>query len=72
MACASTDGTRDATSAVPVVQNLPDLHKYFDENFKSIGDLMKAANVKISRLRGSSFVICDTRLPAGSTWRILK
>jgi len=47
MACASTDGTRDATSAVPVVQNLPDLHKYFDENFNSIGDLMKAANVKI-------------------------
>jgi hypothetical protein len=34
-------------SAVPVVQNLPDLRKHFDEDFKSISDFIKATNVKI-------------------------
>jgi hypothetical protein len=34
-------------SAVPVVQNLLDLCKHFDEDFKSIGDFIEAANVKI-------------------------
>lgn len=32
---------------MPVVQNLPDLRKHFDEDFKSIGDFIKAANAKI-------------------------
>ena len=40
----STTGVR---STVPVVQNLPDLRKHFDEDFKSIGDFTNAANVKI-------------------------
>src|SRR5258705_1438924 len=33
-------------SAVPVVQNLLDFRKHFDEDFKSIGDLIKAAKIE--------------------------
>ena len=32
--------------AVPVIQNLLDFRKHFDEDFKSIGDLIKAAKVE--------------------------
>ena len=34
-------------SAVSVGRNLPDLRKYFDEDFECIGHLMQAANAKI-------------------------
>ena len=34
-------------SAVPVVQNLPDLRKHFAEGFKRIGDSIDAADVEI-------------------------
>jgi hypothetical protein len=40
---AKKDGRR---SAVPVVQNLLDFRKHFDEDFKSIGDLIKAAKIE--------------------------
>jgi hypothetical protein len=33
--------------AVPFVQNLLDLRKHFDDDFKSIGDFIKAADVRI-------------------------
>jgi hypothetical protein len=32
---------------VPVVRSLPDLRKHFDEDFKSTGDFITPANVKI-------------------------
>lgn len=39
----------ELVSAVPVVQNLADLQKHWDEDFKSIGDLIKSANIKIDQ-----------------------
>jgi hypothetical protein len=57
-------------SAVQAIQNFQDLRKYFSEDFKGIGDLMKVANE--SRLRSSPFVISGARPPVGSIWRILK
>ncbi len=38
-----------AASAVPVVQNLADLQKHLDADYKSIGDLIKSANIKIEQ-----------------------
>ena len=35
------------SSAVPVIQNTADLRKHFENDFKTIGDLIKAANIKI-------------------------
>ena len=35
------------SSAVPVVQSTTDLRKHFEDDFKTIGDLIKAANIKI-------------------------
>ena len=34
-------------SAVPVVQKLDDLRRHFEDDFKTIGDLIKAADIKI-------------------------
>lgn len=39
--------TMQKASAVPVIQTLPDLQKHFDADVKYIGDLIKAANIKI-------------------------
>ncbi|HEX4892132.1 MAG TPA: tripartite tricarboxylate transporter substrate binding protein [Hyphomicrobiaceae bacterium] len=39
--------TMQKASAVPVVQNLADLQKHFDDDYKYIGDLIKSANIKI-------------------------
>ncbi|MFM9941742.1 MAG: Bug family tripartite tricarboxylate transporter substrate binding protein [Hyphomicrobiaceae bacterium] len=36
-------------SAVPVVQKLADLQKHLDNDYKSIGDLIQAANIKIDQ-----------------------
>ena len=36
-----------AASTVPVVQGLADLQKHFEVDYKSIGDLIKAADIKI-------------------------
>ena len=36
-------------AAVPVVQKTDALRKHFDEDFKNIGDLIKAANIKIEQ-----------------------
>ena len=38
-----------ASSAVPVVQSLADLQKHFDADYKSIGELIKSANIKIEQ-----------------------
>ena len=50
---AKQDGGR---SAVPVVQNLLDFRKRFDEDFKSIGYLIKAAKIE----QAAPFAIRDT------------
>jgi tripartite-type tricarboxylate transporter receptor subunit TctC len=39
--------TMQKASAVPVIQNLADLQKHFDDDYKYIGDLIKSANIKI-------------------------
>jgi tripartite-type tricarboxylate transporter receptor subunit TctC len=39
--------TQEAASAVPVIQDLAALRKHFENDFKSIGELIKAANIKI-------------------------
>ena len=36
-----------AVAAVPIVQTLDDLKKFWDADIKSIGDLVKAANIKL-------------------------
>ena len=36
-----------AVSAVPIVQNLPDLRRHWEADIKSISELIKAANIKI-------------------------
>ena len=36
-------------SAMPVVQSLPDLRRHFEDDFKSIEALIKAANIKIEQ-----------------------
>ena len=50
---AKQDGGR---SAVPVVRNLLDFRKRFDEDFKSIGDLIEAAKIE----QAAPFAIRDT------------
>ncbi len=37
----------ESASAVPVVQGLADIQKHFDADFKSTGELIKSANIKI-------------------------
>ena len=39
--------TMEAASTVPVVQGLDDLRKHFEADYKSAGELIKAANIKI-------------------------
>lgn len=39
--------TMQKASSVPVIQTLPDLQKHFDADVRYIGDLIKAANIKI-------------------------
>jgi tripartite-type tricarboxylate transporter receptor subunit TctC len=38
-----------AVSAVPVVQNLADLRKHYEDDFKSIEELIKAASIKLDQ-----------------------
>jgi tripartite-type tricarboxylate transporter receptor subunit TctC len=46
-ATADMKGKMQLASAVPVVQNLADLQKHYENDFKSIETLIKAANIKI-------------------------
>ncbi|MGE3915237.1 MAG: Bug family tripartite tricarboxylate transporter substrate binding protein [Hyphomicrobiaceae bacterium] len=39
--------TMQKSSAVPVIQGTADLKKHFEDDFKTIGDLIKQANIKI-------------------------